>query len=241
MVGSTTVNGIFGFAYSLVLMYGVSTVPQLLESETGFPFIQLYYEATQHKAGAAIMALVPTLVAMAGNAAGLASTSRTFWAFARDKGMPYSDFFAVVNPRFRIPLRVVLLVTMLEVVLGLISLGSTTALTAVLSMATTSVYLSYALPICYMLRARYKGIALPFRPFRMPPKVGWVINILAVAYLVVVMFFSTWPITYPVTRLTMNYDVVVLAGWLFVGSGYFLVRGRYLYSNPLCNVATFRE
>ena len=241
MVGSTFVNGIFGFAYSLILMYGVSTVPQLLESRTGFPFIQLYFEATQHKAGAAIMALVPTLIAMAGNAAGLASTSRTFWAFARDKGVPHSDFFAVVSPRFRIPLRVVLLVTVLEAALGLISLGSTTALTAVLSMATTSAYLSYALPICYMLCARYKGTAQPFGPFRMRPTVGWAINILAVAYLVLVMFFSTWPITYPVTPLTMNYDVVVLTGWLIIGSGYYLLRGRHQYSNPICNVATFRE
>lgn len=241
MVGSTIVNGIFGFAYSLILVYGISTVPELLESRTGFPFIQLYYDTTQHKAGASIMALIPTLIAMAGNAAGLAATSRTFWSFARDKGMPYSDFFAVVNPRLRIPLRMVIFVTVLEIALGLISLGSTTALTAVLSMATTSVYMSYALPICYMLRARYRGTAPPFGPFRMLPTVGWVINILAVAYLVVVMFFSTWPIRYPVTRLTMNYDVVVLAGWLFIGTGYYLLRGRYRYNSPISNVTTIHQ
>jgi len=75
----------------------------------------------------------------------------------------------------------------------------------------------------------------------MRPTVGWAINILAVAYLVLVMFFSTWPITYPVTPLTMNYDVVVLTGWLIIGSGYYLFRGRHQYSNPICNVATFRE
>lgn len=241
MVGSIAVNGVFGFAYGLVLMYGVPSIAELLESPTGFPFIQLFYDATQNKVGAAIMAMVPTLMAMAGNVAALAATSRTFWAFSRDNGLPCSGSFAFVSPRFKVPLRALLLVTALEIILGLISLGSTEALTGILSMATTSAYLSYALPISYMLYVRYKGTAPPRGNFSMSPGVGWTINILAIGYLTIVIFFSTWPITYPVTRLNMNWDVVVLAGWLIFGSTYYLVSGRFGYKCPVINERLFRE
>ena len=42
--------------------------------------------------------------------ASLASVSRLTWAFARDGGLPFSRFFAYVNPHYRIPIRAISLV-----------------------------------------------------------------------------------------------------------------------------------
>lgn len=202
--------------------------------------MQLFYDITQNTPGAVVISLIPTLIAMAGNAAGLAATSRTFWSFARDSAIPQDEFFAHVLSRFRILLRMVLLVSFLELLFGLISLGSTTALNAILSMAVTGMCLSYAMPICYMLYARRKATVPAFGPFRMRPRAGVAVNILALVYLVLVIFFSTWPVTYPVTSQTMNYSIVVLSGWTIIGGAYYLLRGRRKYKNPIITTSTFR-
>jgi hypothetical protein len=132
----------------------------------------------------------------------------------------------------------VLLVTFLEVLLGLISLGSATALNAILSMTVTGLYLTYAVPICYMLYARYNSVAPAFGPFRISPRFGAAVNILGLIYLVLVIFFSMWPVTYPVTSSTMNWAVVVLAGWVVLGAAYYFLGGRNKYKNPIVAAST---
>lgn len=49
--------------------------------------------------------------------------SRLTWAFARDKGLPFSEYFAHVNEHHRIPTRAVSLVAIVVVLLSLINIG----------------------------------------------------------------------------------------------------------------------
>lgn len=232
MVGSVLVNGVLGFAYCLVLLFGLGDLANLLETATGFPFMQLFYNTTNSAAGATVMSLIPTLIAILANAAGLTSTSRTFWAFARDDAMPFSKFFAHVDTRLKIPIRMVLLISVLELLLGFIYLGSTTAFNAILSMAILGMYLSYAMPIGYMLFCG-RGVNSPQPgPFKMGRTVGTIVNAIAFLWLILAMFFSTWPNFYPVTLETMNWSTVVLAAWVGIGGAYYLVVGRKQYEGP---------
>lgn len=233
MGGSVIANGILGFIYCLVLLFGLGDLDSLLESTTGFPFMQLFLDTTNSKAGATVMSLVPTLIAVAANAAGLASTSRTFWAFARDDAVPASKFWAHVDTRLKIPVRMILLVSGLEMLLGFVYLGSTTAFNAVISMAIIGMYLSYALPIAYMLFCGRGRNAPQPGPFKMGRTVGAVTNMVALLWLVLAMFFSVWPNFYPVTAENMNYSIVVLTGWVVIGAVYFLVWGRRVYEGPV--------
>ena len=135
MVGSVLVNGILGLAYCILLLFSLGSLDDLLASPTGFPFIQLFVNVTGNNAGAIVMTLIISLTAIAANSAGLTSTSRTAWAFARDNALPFSSYFANIDERSRVPGRMVVLITVLEMLLGLIYLGSYTAFNAVLSMA----------------------------------------------------------------------------------------------------------
>ena len=233
MVGSVLVNGILGLAYCLVLLFGLGDLDNLLASATGFPFMQLFLNITNSATGATVMALIPTLIAIAANAAGLTSTSRTFWSFARDDAIPGAKFFAHVHPRLKIPLRMVLLVTLLEFLLGFIYLASTTAFNAILSMAILGMYLSYALPIAYMLFCGRRESSPRPGPFKLGKTLGRVVNAIALCWLVLAMFFSTWPNFYPVTAENMNYSTVVLAGWVVVGGGYYFALGRGKYEGAV--------
>jgi choline transport protein len=44
--------------------------------------------------------------------------SRLAWSMARDKGLPYSEYFAHVSTRFQIPLRAMLAIVVIDLVIG---------------------------------------------------------------------------------------------------------------------------
>jgi len=233
MVGSVIVNGIIGFGYCLMLLFSLGDLDSLLTSATGFPFMQLFLNVTKSPTGATIMTLIISLIATATNSAGLTSTSRTAWSFARDSALPFSSYFTHIDERINVPKRMVVLVTILQMLLGFIYLGSSTAFNAVLSMAILGVYASYLLPIVYMLLYGRRPGEHVFGPFRLGKLGGKIINVVAMVWLIFAMVFSTFPSYQPVTPANMNYSVVVLGGWIFFGAMYFFFFGRKTYSGPL--------
>lgn len=127
MVGSVTINGLLGFIYCIVLLFCLGDLNELLATTTGFPFIQLFLNSTKSRAGATVLSLIVSLIAVAGAFAGLISTSRTAWAFARDGGTPYSKYFAHLDSKHQVPVRMCVLLTALQALLGLLYVGNTTA------------------------------------------------------------------------------------------------------------------
>ncbi|KAH8663624.1 amino acid transporter-like protein [Tricladium varicosporioides] len=233
MVGSVVVNGILGLGWTMLLLFSLGDLNDLLTSPTGFPFIQLFLNATKSNAGATVMVVVISLTAIFANAAGLASTSRTYWAFARDSAAPFSKYFAHVDTGLQVPVRAVMIVTILEMLLGFIYLGNSTAFNAILSMSVLGMYSSYLLPVVYMaVHGRRSLSKHQFGPFAMGNILGPIINILAICWLVVAIIFSTFPSLMPVTPQNMNYSTVVMAGWLLFGGVFFFGFGRRGYTGP---------
>jgi Amino acid permease len=64
---------------------------------TGYPFIDLFYNATQSRAAASGMTAVIICCEIAAGIAALAAASRQVWAFARNRGVPFSHLFAPVS------------------------------------------------------------------------------------------------------------------------------------------------
>ncbi|KAE9368169.1 amino acid transporter-like protein [Stipitochalara longipes BDJ] len=232
MVGSVLMNGIMGLGFAIMLLFSLGDLNDLLTSPLGFPYMQLFLNITQNKAGATMLVLIVSLVAVAANAAGCTSTSRTFWAFARDDAVPCSKLFSRVNPTLKVPVPAIVAVTVVQMLLGLLYLGNSTAFNAVLSMAILGMYASYILPIVYMLvYGRGKLDKEEFGPFSLG-RAGLVINAVAVGWLVVAMVFSTFPSVEPATPQNMNYAIVVMGGWLAIGTVYFFGWGRKKYAGP---------
>ena len=234
MIGSVTVNGILGLGYCIMLLFCTGPLETLLATPTGFPFIQTFFDATQSEVGTTLLSLTITLIAIAATSAGIISTSRTFWAFARDKATPFDRYFSHVSPSSQVPIRSVIIVTFLQMLLGFIYLGNTTAFNAILSMAVLGLYASYLIPIVYfMIYGRPNFAAHEFGVFRMPKTLGLALNILASAWLVLAMVFSTFPTFIPVTRQNMNYSTVVMVGWVVVGGAYYFISGRKKFEVPV--------
>lgn len=226
MIGGVAVNGVLGFGYAILLLFSTSPLQALLETPTGFPCMQIFLDVTKSKAGAIVMSLISPIIATAATIASLASTSRTLWAFARDNGVPYSGYFNHIDPRLHVPARAVGVVFILQVILGLLYIGSVTGFNAVLSLAIIGSYLSYVVPIWYMIfnnRATLRRSQYGY--FALPKGLGYFLNIFAVMWIVLVVVFGMFPFTLPVQADNMNYASVVLVGWGLVGVGYYYLGG----------------
>jgi choline transport protein len=97
LVQTIVINGGLSFVFVLVLLFCIGNVQDALHTATGYPIIQIFYQATGSvKAATAMMSLV-TLLGLTSSLGVVASVSRLTWAFARDGGLPFSDFFAHVS------------------------------------------------------------------------------------------------------------------------------------------------
>lgn len=238
MVGSVAANGLMGLVYGTMLLFSTSSLATLLETKTGFPFMQIFSDVTKSDAGATMMSILIIGTATAATVAGVTSTSRTLWAFARDRAMPFDRYLSKVNKSQQIPVRAVVLITVLQMLLGFIYLGNTTAFNAILSMAIIGMYASYMLPIVYMLVYGRKTLSpSDYGPFKLGPVAGPILNVVSLIWIVVVMIFSTFPSYMPVTPQNMNYSIVVCAGWMLFGVIYYYVSAKHKFEVPIVNVS----
>ncbi|KAJ3495394.1 hypothetical protein NLG97_g3427 [Lecanicillium saksenae] len=232
MVGSIALNGLIGLVYTIILLFSASSLSSMLGTPTGFPFMQIYLDATKSQVGATLMSIPVMLIAIAASVAGTASTSRTLWAFARDKATPFDRHISAVSSDREVPILAIVIVSILQALLGLIYLGNSTALNAVLSMSIIGMYITYGLPIAFMISARNKISRHSFGSFRMPAKIGTAINIISLIFITVVICFSCFPTSLPVTAQNMQYSSVVLAGWILIGIIYYHWRGKTKFEVP---------
>jgi amino acid transporter len=78
-------------------IYTIGPLDTALNSATGYPIIDMFYNATQSYAAASFMTTVIIVCETAGTIAALAAASRQLWAFSRNGGLPFSSLFAPVR------------------------------------------------------------------------------------------------------------------------------------------------
>lgn len=163
----------------------------------------------------------------------LASVSRLTWAFARDHGLPFSDFFGRVHPTLRIPLNSLFLVAFVIVLLQLINIGSTTALFAILGVSTIALYISYILPIIFFSLAKLGGDRIQYGPFKMNRAFGLAVNLFAIIYGIFVLIWLPFPPYMPVTGTNMNYAGPIIGAVLIFALADWCITGRKRFRPPV--------
>lgn len=86
---SVVINGLMGFAMIISYLYAITDIEKAVNSDTGYPFIEIFYQATNSVAGTAAMAALIIFMTFSAVVGVIAATSRMFWAFARDRGLPF--------------------------------------------------------------------------------------------------------------------------------------------------------
>lgn len=82
----------------ITLCFTLGNVKSILATPTGYPFIQVFYNATGSYAATNVMTAIIVIVFTAAVISEIATSSRQLWSFARDGGLPFSSFVAKVKP-----------------------------------------------------------------------------------------------------------------------------------------------
>jgi choline transport protein len=97
IVTSAAINGTLGFIMTITFCFTLGDPTTILASPTGYPFIQVFFDATNSYAGASIMTAVIIVNITSACISTVATVSRQTWSFARDNGLPFSSFIAHVS------------------------------------------------------------------------------------------------------------------------------------------------
>lgn len=150
------------------------------------------------------------------------AASRSTWAFARDHAIPLSRVWSRVwndTPVFALAL-----LTLIQMLLGLINLGSTSAFTAFASTGVIALAASYAIPIAISL---FTGrVFVNQAQWRLPSSIGFIMNAIAVAWVAFQLVLFSMPAALPVTAVSMNYASVVFVGFMFLSLVYYVIFAR---------------
>lgn len=152
------------------------------------------------------------------------AASRTTWAFARDDAMPLSKIWARVNPRLGVPVWSIVLLTIIQMLLGLINLGSSSAFTAFVSVGVIALATAYAIPIALSLwNGRREVMKAQWNCGRI---VGPIVNVIALCWISFELVLFSMPAVLPVTKVSMNYASVVFAGFMAIAVAWYAVHAR---------------
>lgn len=133
---SVVLGAVTGFAFLLTLCFCIGNIGDTADSPTGVPVIKIIYDSTGSKAGTCILASMITVIVVSSATSLLTEGSRSIYAFARDNGLPFSNFFSGVSKNRRVPVKAILLTLAVELALDAIDFGTTTGFETVISIAT---------------------------------------------------------------------------------------------------------
>lgn len=225
MYWSVIFNGAVGLVFVIIVLFCLGDLTALIESPTGFPVIQLFYNTTSSQVATCFMCGMITVVAVLSNIACTQSCSRTTLMFARDGGLPFSSYFSQIDQKRQVPTRTIVLSSMIQAVLGVIYIGNTTAFNAILQIAVVGLYLSYLLPtIMFCFHGRRKMTYTP-GPFNLG-RWGLPINLIAIAFTALCSILLLIPSYMPLTAANMNYSSAVLGLVLIIATVTWFTRGR---------------
>ncbi|KAA6406935.1 MAG: amino acid transporter [Lasallia pustulata] len=96
MMWTVILNGTLGYVMLITFCFCVGDVGAALSTPTGYPFIAVFYNATNSHAGTTVMTCILVTLTVCGCISNVATASRQMFAFARDNGLPFSRFLARV-------------------------------------------------------------------------------------------------------------------------------------------------
>lgn len=209
----------------------------VLKTKTQYPFIQVIFNVTQSYAATNFLTAIVILMATFSCVTIMASSSRQIFAFARDRGLPFSPWLSRVHPTQGVPTNAVLLTTTATMLLSLINIGSTIAFNNLVSLGAGTLMISYIVCIgCFMWRRQY-GEPIPPAKFSLG-RWGLPINIISMCFMILVFVVAFFP-PIPLPKLdaqTMNWAPVVFVASVIWSLAYYFIWGRHVYEGPVAFV-----
>ncbi|KAG0702110.1 amino acid transporter [Suillus ampliporus] len=230
MIWSIPIGTLSGVIFLLPILFTLPDVATLLQVASGQPIGLMFTLVMGSKAGGFGLWFIIFGIGMFCAISISCAASRATWAFARDKAIPFHQSFSKISPHVDdVPVNALLLSTVIQVLLGLIYLGSSAAFNAFVGVAVMCLGASYAMPVgISLLNGRQDMHDAPFNLGRF----GTVINTVAVLWIMFAMVLFSMPAVIPVTKVSMNYASVVFVGFGVISAVWYMINGQFNYTGP---------
>lgn len=186
------------------------TLEDTINAPVGQALPYVYAAVMGSAAGALGLTILVLIITFFCSVSVTVAASRSTWAFARDKAIPVSGLWSRVDAKHGVPIWALFLTTVVQMLLGLLNLGSSSAFVAFVAVAVIALSVAYAIPIAismWLCRTEVDAAR-----WTMGPRLGWPVNVVAVLWIAFQSVLFSMPQLLPVTEVSMNYASVVFVG-----------------------------
>ncbi|CAF1286629.1 unnamed protein product [Rotaria sordida] len=233
IVATCVCSAIVGIIYLLALLFVIPNVSTFMEAHNGDNktislTVAVYQSVLPHQGALALTILLILNLYFAGMSS-ITVTSRIGFAMARDDVFPFSYYLRWIFERTQTPLANVVFVFIIDSLLQLLQLVSTTAFLALIATTTLGFQISYFMPIffrCTTARNTFPSSKFNLGRFSIP------IGIISSIWLFITSILMCFPTEYPVTKDNMNYTIVIISGIALIALIYWIVAARHRFIGP---------
>ncbi|KAJ5611077.1 hypothetical protein N7510_007796 [Penicillium lagena] len=217
------IAGAAALVFTLPICFTLPPLADIITAPYGQALPYVIHVVTGSSAASIVLMILVLLVAMFCSISITTTAGRCTWAFARDDAIPMSHLW---SSTFRdSPIAALCLVTAIEMLLGLIYLGSSSAFTAFASVGVIALAVAYAIPIGISLFIDGRKEVAQSR-WKLNYAIGTVANVLGILWIVFQVVLFSMPVTLPVTSESMTYASVVFVGCVALSMAWYLLHGR---------------
>ncbi|KAK5119791.1 hypothetical protein LTR16_004724, partial [Cryomyces antarcticus] len=233
MVWAFVLNGLMGFVTLITYVFCIGDLTSALNSPE--PFVATFLNGTGSTGGATGLTIILFILLIAGNNTCTTTESRQMWAFARDKGLPFSGWLSKIHPHWNVPLNCIIVTIGINIVFCLINLGSTLAFNIIIGLQNVGFLSTYIISIGCLISARLRRDPLPPARWSLG-RLGMPINCFAVLYACFLVTFCFLPVMVPVMAQTVNWTPAIFVGVVVLATSFYFVHGRKVYTAPVAYV-----
>ncbi|EEP75570.1 conserved hypothetical protein [Uncinocarpus reesii 1704] len=224
------VGGVAGLFFILPICFTLPPLEDILAAPGGQALPYIFGVVMDSPGGALGLMVLVLAVVLFCSISITTAASRTTWAFARDDAIPLAGLWSRVNKKLGNPVYALGLVTFVQMLLGLINIGSTSAFTAFVSVGVMALAVSYAMPIGISLF--YGRREVMKARWNCGPVIGPAVNVIALLWIAFEVVLFSMPAALPVTAASMTYASVVFVGFLLISVVWYFVYARKSFKGP---------
>ena len=216
---------ITGAIFMIVCLFSIQDIDSVVNTDTGLPFMQLALDTIGLDGSAVLLAIYISngtfqLFSI------ITTSSRLTMGFARDGGLPFGTFFSHIDSYWNMPVRSTWLSGFIVGLVAILYFVSDTVLTAILSVSTICLTISYAIPIAVLLAVgRDKLVPGPYQLGRF----GYTANIVSLIYCALTTIIFFFPSAPNPAVADMNFAIVVFAIVVVIAAIFWFAKGRKIY------------
>ncbi|KAI5457566.1 amino acid/polyamine transporter I [Mariannaea sp. PMI_226] len=224
------VQGVAGLFFILPICFTMPPLEDLITAPYGQALPVLFRSVMGNDAGGLGLLMLVLILTLGCSLSITVAASRCTWAFSRDDAIPGAHLLCRVDKNLGVPVNAIALVTVVQMLLGLINLGSSSAFTAFVSVGVMALEISYLIPVAISLFHESKEVNAA--RFTCGPVIGTAVNCAAVAWIIFQVVLFSMPTALPVTAVTMNYSSVVFVAFAVLSAVWYTIHARKVYSGP---------